>query len=84
MLFSVVIMLVMGWGTTENGLILYALYFSWPFFCLLFQLVEKIGEKLHVPYLLPAVSVIAIAVLWAVNIPAILELFQFAVTYYPL
>jgi len=82
--FSIFILVIMGWGTSENGLILYALYFAWPFFCLLFQLIEKIEEKLCIQCLVPAFSVISIAALLAINIPSIIELIQFAITYYPL
>jgi len=81
--FSVVMLLGLGWGTAENGLILYALYFGWAFLMLLFQLVERIGDRLGIRLLLPAASILAAALLLAVNVPAVLELIDFAVTYYP-
>lgn len=81
--FSVVMLLGLGWGTQENGLILYVLYFGWAFFVLLFQLVEKIESKLHIRFLVPAFTIVATAVLLFVNIPAFMEMMDFAIAYYP-
>lgn len=81
--FSVIMLLGLGWGTKENGLILYTLYFGWAFLVLLFQLVEKIEAKLNIRFLTPVVTVAAVAALLMINIPAILEMVDFAITYYP-
>ena len=81
--FSVVMLLGLGWGTQENGLILYALYFGWAFLVLLFQLVEKTEDKLNIKFLVPVFSIGCTVVLAVVNIPAILEIVNFAITYFP-
>lgn len=81
--FSVIMLFGLGWGTKENGLILYALYFGWAFLVLLFQLVEKIGEKLNLRFLVPAATVVCAVLLAAINIPAIADLIQFAIQHYP-
>lgn len=81
--FSVIMLLGLGWGTKENGLILYALYFGWAFLVLLFQLVEKIENKLTIKFLIPVVTMVAVIALLVINIPAILEMVNFAITYYP-
>lgn len=81
--FSVIMLLGLGWGTKENGLILYALYFGWAFLVLLFQLVEKIESKLNIKFLIPVVTMVAVIALLVINIPAILEIVNFAITYYP-
>jgi hypothetical protein len=81
--FSVIMLLGLGWGTKENGLILYALYFGWAFLVLLFQLVEKIESKLNIKFLIPVVTMVAVITLLVINIPAILEMVNFAITYYP-
>lgn len=81
--FSVIMLWGLGWGTKENGLILYALYFGWPFMVLLFQLIEKITDKLNKKFLLPVICVGCIVVLALINIPAFSEMLDFAVTYYP-
>ncbi len=81
--FSAVMLFGLGWGTRENGLILYALYFGWAFLVLLFQLVEWVEDKLHTKILVPIIS-LGMAISFAViNIPAIIEMVNFAITYYP-
>lgn len=81
--FSVVMLLGLGWGTKENGLILYALYFGWAFLVLLFQLVEKTEDRLNIKFLVPVFSIGCAIVLAVVNIPAIMEMVNFAITYFP-
>ena len=81
--FSVIMLLGLGWGTKENGLILYALYFGWAFLALMFQLVEKIESKLNIKFLIPVVTMVAAIALLLINIPAIMEMVNFASTYYP-
>lgn len=81
--FSVVMLLGLGWGTKENGLILYTLYFGWAFLVLLFQLVEKMEDRLNVKFLIPLFSIVSAIVLAVVNIPAIMEMVSFAITYFP-
>lgn len=83
LLFSVVMLVGLGWGTMENGLILYSLYFGWPILVLIFQLFVWIGEHLHNSWFVPAVSLAAVARLLTVNIPGICQLMNFAITYYP-
>ncbi|MCI8772244.1 MAG: hypothetical protein HFH73_14200 [Lachnospiraceae bacterium] len=81
--FSIVILFLLGWGTRENGLILYSLYFGWAFLVLLFQLVERIQDKLNVTFLLPVISIGSAAVLTSVNLPSIREMIDFAIAYFP-
>ena len=81
--FSVVMLFVLGWGTAENGLILYSLYFGWAFLVLLFQLVERIEETLRIRHLTVICGIAAAGALLAMNIPAILDMIRFAVAYYP-
>lgn len=81
--FSVVLLLIMGWGTAENGLLLYALYFGWAFFLLLFQLVQRLDEKWGRGYLLYAVGIAGVFGMLAVNLPALAELVEFGIACYP-
>lgn len=81
--FSFILLVIVGWGTNENGLILYSLYFAWAFFVLLFQLIEKMEEKLNVKFIIPIVSILGTFVLLLYNIPAITEMVNFAITYFP-
>lgn len=82
-MFSAVMLLGIGWGTKENGLILYALYFGWAFLVLVFQLIEKIENKLNVRFIIPAFTFCLVIVFLVINIPAIMDLVNFATTYYP-
>lgn len=81
--FSVVMLLGLGWGTEENGLILYALYFGWAFLVLLFQLIEKIENKLNIKILIPIISIGCAVAMAVINIPAIIEMVSFAITRFP-
>lgn len=81
--FSFVILCLIGWGTRENGLNLYALVFAWAIYVLLFQLVEKISDCLRSRYLLPLVCGAAAIGLMMANLPGLYELIQFAIQTYP-
>jgi hypothetical protein len=80
---SVAMLLFLGWGTQENGLILYALYFGWAFVLLLYLLVEYIAEKCKAAFVAPVICVAGAIVLAMRNIPAIFEMVDFASTYFP-
>lgn len=82
MVFSFLVLCLLGWGTQENGLILYALYFGWPVWLLLFRLGQRVEDKIpHAGTILGILGMIALA---AVNLPAMLGLIQFACAYYPI
>ena len=79
--YSSVILFAIGWGTAENGLVLYSLYFAWSFLTLLFMGIEKFFRKLpSLKYTIYAVLIIYLAL---VNIPAIYDIIHFGITYYP-
>ena len=79
--FSFFVLCLVGWGTAENGLILYSLYFGWAYFCLAFLAIEKLLQKL--PTIKYAVYSACIAVLAYINIPGIYDVIQFGIKYYP-
>lgn len=81
--YSVAILLLVGWGASENGLILYSLYFGWAFFVLVFQLIETLADRLHAKFLLPVLAAGATALLAWVNLPAIVEMVRFAIATFP-
>ena len=81
--FSFFITVMIGWGTPENGLILYSIYFGWAFLVLLFQLAEFICEKIKCRPLLPVLSVGTSAYLLAVNITGIMNMINFLSRNYP-
>ena len=81
--FSVVMLLILGWGTQENGLILYALYFGWAYFVLVYRFVEKFAKIFRISFIVPIVFGIAIFVLLYKNVPAMMDMIKFAVQVYP-
>lgn len=81
--FSFAVLVLLGWGTQENGLILYALYFGWAFWVLLYQLVEALCASLRRPRLLPVLTIGAAGILLFVNLPAMGRMVHFLVTHYP-
>lgn len=82
-ILSFIVLCAIGWGTAENGLILYSLYFSWAFYILIFMLVLKAEELSGIKILAPLLVVAALCVFVRVSFPAISELVDFAVKYYP-
>ncbi|MDR0520698.1 MAG: hypothetical protein LBH00_02470 [Planctomycetaceae bacterium] len=79
--FSFLILCLFGWGTAENGLILYSLYFGWAYFCLVFLAIEKLFAQL--PLVKYSIYTAAILTLAIINIPGIDDLIQFGIKYYP-
>ena len=79
--FSFVVLVGMGWGTKENGLILYSLYFGWAVLLLLFRLAQALTAGL--PRLRPVLYALCLAVLAWQNLPAMARLLSFAIQNYP-
>jgi len=83
MIFSILILVVMGWGTQENGLTLYILYFGWAFYSLIFQLFKYFEERFLLKHLLPIVSVFMTIVFLIINFTEMTVLLEFGITFYP-
>ena len=81
--FSMIILIGIGWGTSENGLILYSLCFGWPFIVLIFNLLKLLEEKLKTKLLIPLATAVLSIILILTNFPAIMGLLNFAITEYP-
>ena len=79
-IFSSIILLFVGWGTSENGLILYSVYFAWAFYALIYLLIDKIGKKQKIFKLLLAVIV---AIMIYTSICELINMFSFGIKYYP-
>ena len=82
-IFSFILLCVIGWGTAENGLIIYSLYFSWAFYILIFMLILKAEELSGVKILVPLLVVAALCVFVRFSFQAVNELVDFAAKYYP-
>lgn len=80
-LFSLLLLCVVGWGTFENGLVLYTLYFSWAFVSLIVLLIRRILRRQFAARL--AVLSAGIAALLVCNLQGIAELLRFGMQYYP-
>lgn len=78
-LFSFVLLCVVGWGTAENGLILYSLYFSWAFIILLYLLIDKIIKNKKFKFGLIILICICLCI---INIPEYINLIQFGLQHY--
>ena len=83
MLFSVLVMVVMGWGTSENGLILYSLYFGWPYLVSIFCLVKKVQTRLGWRWLLIAACFLCSVVFLLKNMPELGQMVTFCAQYFP-
>lgn len=79
-LFSFALLPLMGWGTVENGLVLYSLYFGWAYLCLCWMALDVALKRL--PRLRLAVQGALVAALAIVNAPALLAVVRFGMQYY--
>ena len=78
---SILLLGIIGWGSAENGMVLYALYFSWAYVSLLFMLVEKLFAKFKtVRYIIYSASIVALII---INLPGMYEIIEFGIKYYP-
>ena len=80
--FSLLLLCVIGWGTSEHALVLYTLYFGWAFASLIVMLMIRMLEKWRTAQI--GVLSVAALVLLAVNTQSIATLIRFGIEYYPL
>lgn len=74
-IFSIILLVILGYGTKENGLILYSLYFNWAFVALIFLLLKKLlGSKKKI---FITISIILIVLLVVFNVNGLIDLVQF-------
>ena len=78
--FSFIVLCLVGWGSRENGLILYSLYFSFPFYILYYMLLRKIFHNKKIFRVLIVITIIA---LLAFNLHEIFRIIKFGLIYYP-
>lgn len=81
--FSVLLLCVLGWGTSSNALFLYSLYFSWAFwvpFFLNFQKIYNKGYKKSVIVILTCLFIL----IAKLNIAEFIRMLNFAIENYPL
>lgn len=78
--FSFVLLVLLGWGSAENGMILYSTYFCWAYLCLPVLALKKLCP--HRGFLLGSFAAVALLLLIA-NLPAMIEIVKMGMTYYP-
>lgn len=78
-IFSFLILCVFGWGTQENGLILYSLYFFWAYISLIVLFINKIIKSRFLK--LGIYSIIIIIMLYF-NLSEFINIVRFGVSFY--
>lgn len=81
---SFLVLCVLGWGTAENGLTLYTLYFGWAYAVLLVYLAESLLKTVRLERFSWIVYALCMAALLFYNLPRLRELMDFAITNYPI
>lgn len=66
-----IVMAIAGWGTVENNLVLYSLYFGWPFAVFIFELIQKM---LHI-FVVKVCAIAGIFCIGLYNIWTLLSIF---------
>lgn len=79
-IFSFIILCLFGWGTQENGLILYSLYFGWAYIVLVYLFIDKIIKNLKLKYF---VIIIFCLMLIIINFNGFYNMIKFCIEYYP-
>ena len=83
--FSALLLGVMGWGASENGMVLYASYFCWAYLllpCLALKQTFPNAERKRTVLFASLCGAAAVGLL-AYNAAALVEVMQFALQYYP-
>lgn len=79
--FSLVLLFFIGWGASENGMVLYTLYFFWAFAALLYMLLQRLSSRK--PTWRYGLVALIIAALACVNTLGMIDLVRFGMLYYP-
>lgn len=79
--FSLVLLGIVGWGTIDNGLMLYSLYFGWAYVAMVLRLIDRLLERVR-PLKLAVLAVLILA-MTVYNVTALREVLVFATQFYP-
>lgn len=84
--FSFILLFLIGWGSTENAMVLYSLYFGWAYFILIVQFLRYILKKINISFhSLKIAYIFLVFVLFSYNGMEIFKLVvDFAHVYYPI
>lgn len=78
--FSFILLAIIGWGVPENGLILYTFYFGWAFICLLYKSIQSLLKKYTKLQNIPII--LAIISMTIYNFYGIYQIIEFGMKYY--
>ena len=79
--FSLLLLGIVGWGTVDNGLLLYSLYFGWAFIAMVFRLLDRALSRSRPVKLMVLLLLILGLAVW--NIYALRDVLIFGSQYYP-
>ncbi len=79
--FSFLLLGLIGWGTIDNGLMLYSLYFGWAYVAMGFRLVDRILDRVR-PLKLAVLMVMILAV-GIYNVRVLRGVLVFATRFFP-
>lgn len=80
-IFSFIILCLVGWGTAENGLNLYSLYFGWAFIILIYLLIDTLIKNDKIKQII--IILICLGLL-LINIPEFINIIKFGLVNYPI
>ena len=80
LIFSIILILVVGYGTKENGTNLYSFYFGWAFICLVYLFIDKLIKNDKIKNILIIIMCVCMLIL---NISEFLNIINFGIWYYP-
>ena len=81
---SFTLLCIIGWGSAENGMIIYSLYFGWAYLVLMFMILTRLSEKIRLKILIPLVCLATTVILVKFNYQGIKDMIDFAITAYPI
>ena len=79
--FAFALICLFGWGTAENGTVLYSLYLFWAFTVLLTLLINKLPTRIN--YVKYFIFVVLVVALFVYNIMKMIDIINFGLKYYP-
>lgn len=79
--FSFLLLGVIGWGTIDNGLMLYTLYFGWAYVAMCFQCIDRMMTHHRTGKLV--VLLVLIGVVLMRNVLALRDVLVFATQFFP-
>lgn len=81
MAFSLLLLGIVGWGTIDNGLMLYTLYFGWAFVAMAFQLGDWLLHRWKIPEII--LFLLLILFVGLNNVTALKAALVFATQFFP-